>query len=298
MHLASQHWDEHSAQNRRSVRREMNKQKMQLAIKFAYRGDAFRGVQPQSGVHTAGGALLNRLRECAAAQAAASAEEPHAVSFAARTDAGVHAAINLMSCRLRQPVKDLEAFCRAIERHRNDGLAGVCVKTVPFRIVARSSVLSKTYEYKFREQSTEGEAGQGDIWHVAPKLNIEAMQEAGRVLVGEHDFGALRAATCGAKNPRKVIYALHVCEENATTIRLEVHGNGFLRHMVRIIAGTLAEVGCGLRTAESVRAALRSGRRADAGLTAPAHGLTLLHLHVEPRMQPIMTALSLAPAPL
>lgn len=275
----------------------------QLLITFGYDGAGFHGLQPQPGVQTAGGALLARLQ-------AASGEMPYAVSFAARTDAGVSARVNIMSCRLRGTI-DPAALAQHVSAPRADGLREVAVQALPFRVMARNSAIAKTYTYAFVGGSTPagvdrgaGQAARRDdilpAWHVAPPLDPTRMHEAGQALLGTHDFGAFRAASCGAKNPVKTLTGLTLEGPFPALIgqryHLHVEGSGFLRHMVRIIAGTLAEVGCGLRASESVAAALAARDRQAAGVCAPAHGLTLWQISTESRLTPYLAALAAPPA--
>jgi tRNA pseudouridine38-40 synthase len=100
------------------------------------------------------------------------------------------------------------------------------------------------------------------------------MRSAADVLVGTHDFGSFRAIRCAAKSTRRELTQVDVVR-NGEELLLTVSGNAFLRKMVRIICGTLAEVGAGLRPVAHLELALRTQHREFAGITAPAHGLTL-----------------------
>ena len=245
----------------------------QWLIHMGYNGSRFHGVQPQPGVCTAGGALLARVL-------AATGHVPRAVSFAARTDAGVHAQANLVSLRL----PNLAAVNAAVEQQlaepaQDDGLVNVHAGRVGRRVMARAMACSKHYRYVW----TQGSRRVADAWAIVPQLDVAAMRHAAAHLVGTHDFSAWRAAGCSAKNPRKTLSQVALeCSNDGQRIALHVVGTSFLRQMMRIIAGTLAEVGCGLRPAASVLDLLSMSHASHAsqnrtrGVTAPACGLTLM----------------------
>lgn len=116
-----------------------------------------------------------------------------------------------------------------------------------------------------------------------PPLNIGSMKEAAKILEGEHDFSAFCSAGSQVKSKVRTIYEISIQETPLSfcagnVLRFRVRGNGFLYNMVRIIVGTLLEVGMGRRTVESVQEALSSGERQKAGPTAPPQGLTLAEI--------------------
>ena len=101
------------------------------------------------------------------------------------------------------------------------------------------------------------------------------MEKAGKILIGEHDFSAFRASNSSSPNPIKNISEILIRENSLrySTLQIEVEANSFLHNMVRIICGTLVEIGLGRKTLDDIVKALRSGNRNLAGVTAPAHGL-------------------------
>jgi tRNA pseudouridine38-40 synthase len=103
------------------------------------------------------------------------------------------------------------------------------------------------------------------------------MRAAARLLVGRHDFAAFRAAGCAARTTVRELFEVTL-NEAGDLLYIDVRGEGFLRHMVRTLAGTLVEVGQGRRHVEAVRDLLAGGERCSAGVTAPAHGLCLMEV--------------------
>jgi tRNA pseudouridine38-40 synthase len=116
--------------------------------------------------------------------------------------------------------------------------------------------------------------------HVRRPLDVEAMEDAARALVGTHDVAAFRAVGCAARTTVRTIEACGVRREGPL-VHLEIVGNGFLRHMVRIVAGTLQPVGHGEAPRDALAVALRAGRRDAAGPTAPPHGLCLVEVRYD-----------------
>ena len=115
-------------------------------------------------------------------------------------------------------------------------------------------------------------------WWVSQALDIELMRDAAELLTGKHDFSAFRAAGCSSPSPHKELREILVTKASFyhSTLQIEIEANSFLQHMVRIITGTLLEVGQGHKSIYDVAKALESGQRQLAGITAPAHGLYFL----------------------
>ncbi len=246
-----------------------------VLLELSYRGSAFHGVHPQPHQRTVGGDLLVALERVVGVA-------PNGLSFAARTDAGVSAEQNFASLWFRDAPPLLEISSPRFDTLQVDW----SIRRAWFAsrsVNARNDAVSKTYRYIYehgcspsRCEDIEGGASER-VWRVVPELDAERMQQAAARLVGTHDFSAFRAARCGAKNPSKTITHIKL-ETDGPRISVEITGDAFLRKMVRIIAGTLAELGAGLRPVESIEDILASRVRRQAGLTAPARGLTLLHV--------------------
>jgi tRNA pseudouridine38-40 synthase len=241
-----------------------------LLVEFGYRGRNFHGVQPQPGLRTAGGELRKLVE--------AKLETPvSGVSFSARTDAGVDAKQNFATMCFRAS-SDWGAAPLSDWAPGSDQLWIRSISLVPRSLHARNSATGKHYRYQIRAETPPehpSALSNHQIWTVVPALNVEAMRAGARRLLGKHDFSSFRAGGCAAKDPVKQLTRCDVLIRDGLVV-CELEGNAFLRKMVRIIVGTLAEVGAGLRKPDDVSSVLSACARKRAGLTAPARGLTLM----------------------
>lgn len=212
------------------------------------------------------------------------------VRGASRTDSGVHARGQSASFDASDDPASLargsgwpvargtESLVRALNGRLPDDVLVVAAEVVPpeFRVI--SGVESKGYSYTIHASRTRPLWDRRYVHQVWEPLDIALMREAAAALVGEHDFAAFAAAGHNRLTTVRTIHDLRVSEfdaDGARRIRIDISGNGFLWNMVRIVAGTLADVGRGVRTVEDVRLALRTGDRRLAGPTFPASGLCL-----------------------
>jgi tRNA pseudouridine38-40 synthase len=140
---------------------------------------------------------------------------------------------------------------------------------------ARIHSTGKTYRYRIATTSVLSPFDRLFVWHSPEPKRIELMQEAAVHLVGRHDFASFQARGTFVRETVRTIHRLELGESRGEII-IDCEGDGFLRHMVRAIVGTLAEVGTGLRTPDSVSAILAARDRRAAGPTVPACGLTLV----------------------
>lgn len=254
----------------------MHPRRVQLLIRFGYDGSRFHGLQPQRPeLPTAGYMLRRRLEE-------ASGQHARALCFAARTDAGVHALANLATCWIVGPVDEAHIVAE-IGRHRDDGLLWVRAEIVPPHVHARGAARGKRYRYVI-EHGCEGDDLDGRyVWQIAPRLDVERLCAGATHLVGTLDFSSFRAPRCSMSSPTKTLSSVRALgpfpvEGGSERIFIELVGDAFLRKMVRIIVGTLAEVGAGCREPDDVCKVLKARDRNAAGITAPARGLTLMEV--------------------
>jgi len=244
-----------------------------LLIRFGYGGAGFFGLQPQPGLPTAGGALIERLtRACG--------QPPRGVAFAARTDRGVHAGVNVATCWVPAEGADVAAIASALIGPGDDGLVVLAVDRVLPTTHARNVSVGKHYRYIVRDNASEVDAAgeHAHAWAVVPALDVGRMRIAAQALVGTHDFTSLRGGGCSAATPIKNITALGVARGQDGAVVVDVRGDAFLRHMVRNLAGLLVEVGSGWRSASSMGSVLAALDRRAAGLMAPPGGLTLVEV--------------------
>ena len=196
---------------------------------------------------------------------------------ASRTDAGVHALGQRAHIIPAFDVKiPLDRLPTALNSLLPDDIAVTAAASTPDTFHPIKDATSKTYIYKiFNDKHRNPLATHAA--YVADALDFSAMTHAASYLVGKHDFAAFCAAGSAAKSTIREIFSLNLKLEN-NTLEIYVNGNGFLYNMVRIIAGTLVEVGLGKLDADAIPAIISSKNRTKAGKTMPACGLTLLEI--------------------
>jgi tRNA pseudouridine38-40 synthase len=200
-----------------------------------------------------------------------------AVVGASRTDAGVHALGQVASFRTVTDIP-LHGLRRGLNGALPESIAVVDATEAPADFHARFSARGKHYRYRILARPDRGPLARRTAWHRPRPLDLPAMQAAATHLVGEHDFSAFRAAGCSARHAVRRITAVEVSTGPDRLVSIDVRGNAFVRNMVRIIAGTLVEVGEGRLPARELPAILASRDRERAGQTAPARGLTLVEV--------------------
>ncbi len=200
---------------------------------------------------------------------------------AGRTDAGVHAIGQVVSFVTTSSIPP-ERFAPALNTKLPDDVSVHRSDEVPADFDARHSARGKRYRYRVYLGPQPAALESPRAWYVRGTLDLAAMRDAAATLIGEHDFESFRSAQCDAPHARRHMLSITIDETPRPPVGRYVdvvfHANAFCRHMCRILAGTLVEVGQGRRTVESVVAALEGKRRALAGITAPPHGLTLLEV--------------------
>jgi tRNA pseudouridine38-40 synthase len=239
-----------------------------LRVVVEYDGTDFSGWQRQG---PEGGPTVQGAIEDALAQVC---DHPVTLRGAGRTDAGVHATGQVASFHTTSHVPEL-GILRGVNAALPRSIVIASIDLVPEAFDARRWSAGKHYRYRIWNREARSPLIDRQAWHVHRPLDDLAMHEAGQRLLGTHDFTAFRAADCDRKNPVRTITRLDVVR-HGDLIQLDVEGTAFLKHMVRIIVGTLEECGRGRRTADQVGALLASRDRTPGGRTAPAKGLTLV----------------------
>jgi tRNA pseudouridine38-40 synthase len=201
----------------------------------------------------------------------------HAVSVigCSRTDAGVHAAHYVASFRTKSAIPDA-TLVRALNFHLPEDIVVSRARTVKPSFHARFSAKSKVYRYRIWESPVRPlfEAPYM-LWFPYGRLDIPRMRRAARCLPGRHDFRAFVDQGGEAHSTVRTVRSVRI-RKSGREIQIEVEGDGFLKHMVRVLVGTLLEVGRGKEQADFVEKALIAKSRSKAGPTAKALGLTLL----------------------
>jgi tRNA pseudouridine38-40 synthase len=236
-------------------------------ITLEYDGSGFVGWQRQDN-----GLSVQQVLEDAVAGFA----QQRATLFAAgRTDSGVHALGQVAHFDLEKDT-DAATVRDALNYHcKPHAVAVLEAEAVDGDFHARFSATSRHYLYRILNRRAPPVLDAGRVWHVPVLLDAGAMHEAAQMLVGKHDFSSFRAAECQADSPVKTLDVLDVSRA-AEEIHITATARSFLHNQIRIIAGTLKQVGEGKWSARDVRRALEARDRAAAGPTAPPEGLYLL----------------------
>ena len=191
-----------------------------------------------------------------------------------RTDAGVHSLGQVANFKTNSAI-DIEKIPYAINSKLKKSIVIKSAEEVPEKFHSRYSVHSKTYIYTINN-SKFGTALYRDMeYHFPIELDEEKMQEAAKFFEGQHDFKAFKASGTSSKSSVRTIYKAKV-ERKQDRVIIEFTGNGFLYNMVRIIAGTLIDVGIGKIKPETIKEIIEKKERKNAGKTLPARGLCLL----------------------
>ena len=235
-------------------------------LTIAYDGTRFFGWERQPDRETIQGKLESVLEKLNG--------KPVDVIGAGRTDAGVHARAMVASVRL-----DVKESCEEIRDYMNrylpDAIAVREVKEAGERFHARYNAIGKTYRYTCFVGDVKPVFDRRYVTMLDYKVDVEKMRQAAAILTGEHDFRSFCGNPRMKKSTVRMVDSITI-EQNRDRIHFTFHGTGFLQNMVRILVGTLLEVGCGRLTTEDVARILEAKDRKQAGPTAPPEGLSLV----------------------
>jgi tRNA pseudouridine38-40 synthase len=247
-------------------------------ITLAYDGTNYVGWQRQGAGVSIQGLIEHALRGLDGRDVA--------VAGAGRTDAGVHALGQVASFSLERTIEP-RALVRALNAGLPPDVRALAAAEVGVDFHARYSASRKTYCYRICNAEVISPFERHYAWHVPGSLDVDAMDRAARSLEGRHDFAAFAAAGGTTRTTERTVLRSRVMRTDLSTaaqrstgggdlIVHEIAGDGFLRHMVRAIAGTLVDIGRGRRPCEQMGEVLASRSRGRAGPTAPARGLFLV----------------------
>lgn len=239
-----------------------------LRLELCYDGTRYRGWQRIPGVeNTIQGKLERTLTRIL--------EEPIEVIGSGRTDAGTHARKQVANfhCQSHLPC---EKILSELRRYLPDDIGVYSCKEVSERFHARLNAAEKTYCYRLWNSDEPCVFQRRFVYVDSRPLNRDAMEAAAAYLLGTHDFSAFCSNKNGKKSTVRTIYRIEILPKGPE-LQFFFTGNGFLYHMVRILVGTLLEVGRGERTAQSI-SSLFGGKREQAGLMVPACGLCLMEV--------------------
>ena len=202
-------------------------------------------------------------------------EEPIEVSASGRTDTGVHARGQVANFHTGSRM-DCAELLKELRRYLPEDIGIYSCREVSPRFHSRLNALEKTYQYRLWNSEMPCVFERRFVTEYPEALDVEAMQDAAQLFLGTHDFSAFCANKKMKKSTVRTIKSFTV-ERTGEEIRFTVTGNGFLHNMVRILVGTLIEVGRGERSAETIPG-LFGGKREDAGFLAPGKGLCLMEV--------------------
>jgi tRNA pseudouridine38-40 synthase len=231
-------------------------------LDIAYDGTGFKGWAVQPGLRTVQGELEVAIARVLGA--------PAPLTVAGRTDAGVHALAQVASLTTEEPVPD--SFARALNALTGPDLAVAGVTEAP-GFDARRQARSRRYRYRIELGEPPSPFERGRAFHCPHPLDRGALAECAAMLPGTHDFTAFTPTeTDHVRFERDVLEAAWR-DEDDRVIAFEIEADSFMRNMVRVLVGTMLEVGGGRRDPASFRRLLGGALRAEAGPTAPPHGL-------------------------
>jgi tRNA pseudouridine38-40 synthase len=247
-------------------------------IVLAYDGTDYIGWQRQASGTSIQGLIEDALRELDGRDVS--------VAGAGRTDAGVHALGQVASFSLERTIEPLTVL-RSLNAKLPADIRVRTAETAPPDFHARFDARAKTYRYRIWNGEVVNPFERRYVWHMVSPLDVEAMASAARILEGTHDFAAFQGAGSDASTTVRTItqstiesiqptIQSAVRDPQSALIEFTIAGDGFLRHMVRAIVGSLVEIGRGRQPASWLGEVLASRRRERAGQTAPPHGLALV----------------------
>ena len=201
--------------------------------------------------------------------------EPIEISASGRTDTGVHARGQVANFHTESPM-DCKELLEQLRRYLPEDIGIYSCREVSPRFHARLNALEKTYQYRLWNTALPCVFERRYVAVMEEALDLDKMRAGAQLLIGTHDFSAFCANKKMKKSTVRTIKSFEI-ERIENEIRFTVTGNGFLHNMVRILVGTLIEVGRGERAAESIPA-LFGAKREDAGFLAPGKGLCLMEV--------------------
>ena len=247
---------------------------MRLRLRIAYDGGAYHGWQRQPDVSTVEGELLG----AAARMLTGGDEDAVTLQGASRTDAGVHALGQTAHLDVEVPGTGPWDLVRGLNALTPDDICVLYAEPAPAGFHARHDSRGKTYQYHIWNHRFPHPLRLERAWWVRPALDLERMRRAARRLEGEHDFAAFRASNCQAHTTTRRLRRVDITRQGAQ-VRIEIRGDAFLKYMVRIVTGTLVDIGRGHLAPQIIDEMFATGERARGGPTAPPQGLTLVSVH-------------------
>ncbi len=240
-----------------------------IKIIIEYDGKDFNGWQKQPKKLNIQGSIESAIKQITG--------EDIELSASGRTDAGVHAFGQVANFKTNSKLP-IEKFPIAINSKLKKSIRILKAEEVDENFHSRLSCRRKTYRYVINNSSVGSAIYRNLETHIPQKLDIKKMQKAAGFFEGEHDFKAFKASGTSSKSSIRTIFKAEVLDMGENRIYIELTGNGFLYNMVRIIAGTLVEVGLGKIDPEEIPNIISEGKRERAGKTLSPNGLFLINV--------------------
>jgi tRNA pseudouridine38-40 synthase len=247
---------------------------MRIALGLEYDGTAFRGWQSQAharGIQSVVEDALSRV-----------ADHPVEVVAAGRTDAGVHAAMQVVHFDTSS-IRSMRGWTLGATTNLPPQVSALWAREVPDDFHARYSALARRYCYFILTRPSRPAIAADRVAWIRDELDVERMQAGAVALIGEHDFTSFRDAECQSRTPMRNVHRIEI-RRSGPVIVIDITANAFLHHMVRNIAGVLIAIGSGARPVEWSAEVLAARDRTKAGITAPAGGLYLMGVRYEPAL--------------
>lgn len=239
-----------------------------IKLTLAYDGSAYVGWQLQPN----GMSVQQRLEEALCQLTGVF----HRIHSSGRTDAGVHA--RGMVCHFVTERKlPLSAWREGVNRFLPNDIAVRSAEKVSADFHARFSARGKRYRYSLLLDPVRSPLDRNTCWRIQSPIDVDLMTKTAAAFVGNHDFAAFRGAGCSARTTLREVYSVNFHRQD-NYLHIDISGSGFLRHMVRMMVGTLVDVGRGKRPPEVIRRMLDAPESAGPAVTAPAHGLCLINV--------------------
>ena len=240
-----------------------------VKLTLAYDGTAYRGFQLQPNGPTIQSVIEEALGRLL--------QEPVRLRPAGRTDAGVHARTQVADFA-DSGNRPIDTILRGGNALLPADIRILSAEEAPASFDARRDAREKEYRYFLHLRPVDSPFHSRFAWHIGKPLDLEAMRKGLAHVVGEHDFASFRGQGCTAKTTVRAIFRAELHDRSSGLHFIVISGDGFLRHMVRNIVGTIIEVGKGNYPIERVRELLSLRDRSQAGPTAPARGLFLWNI--------------------
>ena len=238
-------------------------------LTIQYEGTRYKGWQEQKTTDATIQGKLQRVLERMSG-------EKIDLQGSGRTDAGVHARAQVAHFHMKA-LGDVEEIKAYLNEYLPEDIAVLKVERVDERFHSRLNARSKTYEYRICKDGKPDVFERRYVTPIEETLDVNAMRQAAQYLEGTHDFKAFCGNRRMKKSTVRILFQIDITETERE-IRLRFTGSGFLQNMVRILTGTLVEVGLKKRKPEEMEEILASGDRQQAGVLMPAKGLTLIEV--------------------